>query len=477
MKKYLFIIGFAGMALFTACSTADDLVSEKPIETPPVEEPKETTLLVEARQNSEIPITLGVGQSRGITRSPMNPDGEGNFTTEDGKYLGVFCLATGTQANESNIPTMIKNFKWNTAPADDEDGLIVRMRNVPAQVTTDGSTSNVVFLDSTTLVNPTPTQQEWYYPMGNWLKYNFYAYYPRQAYEVDGKKTLSFSENQVLETYLTIDGSQDVIWGRAHPWNPGTPAEATGFDPYCAKYFRKKRAEVGDENIKNYYPKFVFEHKLAQFRFFVKAASPEVLSNLTSLDMKVTDMYIANAIYSLSLVVAQKDSTKNGTLKMKSVTPSTKKLRIKTNTDADRFDQEAPFEGEDVSYLDHSMPIELAAVDVTAVDGDGNPLDDGYVGYIMLPDPRINNDSFKYQLTLKVNYTVNAVEKTEIIAIDMDPPLIPGSDPEEFGFEAGKIYNIIVNVQSPEKISAKAVLQGWQTYEDDEHNPYIEYNN
>jgi hypothetical protein len=113
MNKYLFILGFVGTALFTACSTADDLVSEKPIETPPVEEPKETTLLVEARQNSEIPITLGVGQSRGITRSPMSPDEEGNFTTEDGKYLGVFCLATGTQANESNIPTMIKNFKWN----------------------------------------------------------------------------------------------------------------------------------------------------------------------------------------------------------------------------------------------------------------------------------------------------------------------------------------------------------------------------
>ena len=246
MKKYLFIIGFAGMALFTACSTADDLAAEKPIETPPVEEPKETSLIVEASQNSEIPITLGVGQSRGLTRAPINPDASGNFETPGGKYLGVFCLATGTQANESNIPTMIKNFKWNTAPADDEDGLIVRMRNVPAQVTTDGSTSNVVFLDSTTLVNPTPTQQEWYYPMGNWLKYNFYAYYPRQPYDVDGKKTLSFSENQVLETYLTIDGSQDVIWGRAHPWNPGTPKEATGFDPYCAKYFRKKRAEVGD---------------------------------------------------------------------------------------------------------------------------------------------------------------------------------------------------------------------------------------
>ena len=109
MKKYLFILGLVGTALFTACSTSDDLISEKPIETPPVEEPKETSLIVEASQNSEIPITLGVGQSRGLTRAPINPDASGNFETPGGKYLGVFCLATGTQAKESNIPTIIKN--------------------------------------------------------------------------------------------------------------------------------------------------------------------------------------------------------------------------------------------------------------------------------------------------------------------------------------------------------------------------------
>ena len=88
----------------------------------------------------------------------------------------------------------------------------------------------------------------------------------------------------------------------------------------------------------------------------------------------------------------------------------------------------------------------------------------GYVGYIMLPDPRINNDEFKYQLTLKVKYTVNAVDKTDIIAIDMVPP--------SGGFIAGKIYNILVNVQSPEQISAKAILQEWDVFPD-----VIEYGN
>lgn len=542
MNKYLFILGFVGTALFTACSTADDLASDKPNETPSVEEPKETSLIVEASQNSEVPITLGVGQSRGLTRAVLNPDdANGNFKTEAGKYLGVFCLATGTQANESNIPTIIKNFKWNTDPAEDEEGLIVRMRNVPAKVTTDGTTSDVAFLDPEAL--PGENSTSYYYPMGNWLKYNFYAYYPWQPEIVDGKTTLSFSESQVLETYLTIDGSQDVIWGRAHPWNPNPSLSEvpTGHDPYCAKYFRLKRAEVGEANIKNYYPKFVFEHKLVQFKFFVKAANATVLTDLMTKNMQVTDMYIANAIYCLSLIVAQKDSTKNGVLKMKSVTPSTKKLRIKTNNaDTDRFDQENPY-GD--AHLDNPLAITtsyvttlvdelqagvalteveanaynsqlsgalkadipLTAAQATAYNTAMTPLTsknegetlsadeanaynatltghksadetltageasafnaaNGYVGYIMLPDPRINNDEFKYQLTLKVKYTVNAVDKTDIIAIDMVPP--------SGGFIAGKIYNILVNVQSPEQISAKAILQEW-----DDSPDVIEYGN
>ena len=47
--------------------------------------------------------------------------------------------------------------------------------------------------------------------------------------------------------------------------------------------------------------------------------------------------------------------------------------------------------------------------------------------------------------------------------------------PPSEGFIAGKSYNIIVRVQSPEEIFATAVLKEWSTYEDNEHNPYILY--
>ena len=99
--------------------------------------------------------------------------------------------------------------------------------------------------------------------------------------------------------------------------------------------------------------------------------------------------------------------------------------------------------------------------------------DTGLVGYIMLAPPSITNDNgFKYHLLVKLKTSDGS---TNTVTIDLEPPVVPESDPEKKDFEAGKIYNIIVNVQSPEVISAKAVLQGWQTYKDDSHNPYIVY--
>ena len=429
MNKYLFILGIVGTALLTACSS-DDLTTVLLPE-------EERTLVVEAGKDSDVPITLGVSSSRGLTRAVVNPDASGNFTTEAGKYLGVFCLATDIQSNvdESVIPEVIRTNNWNTAAEDDKAGLIVRMNNVPAKVTTDGTTSDVTFLDASTLINPTPSVQHYYYPMGNWMKYNFYAYYPRQEKVVDGNTTLSFSANQVLEKYYEIDGSQDIIWGMSDQENATTvdPSTATDADPYCAKYFRLWK-EADEANIENYYPKFEFKHKLMQLRFFVKAANSTVLTDLTSKNMKVVDMSISNAIYRLSLIVANKaEASKNGQLSMMS-SLKTKELGIKEyGLDKNRFRDE---NGDDA--VDAPFAIAVYDVTVTAVDGDGNPTDPGYVGYIMLAPPAVSNDvNFKYTLAVEVNYDKGEGLTTKTLEYELN---------SDDGFKAGQIYNIVVTV-------------------------------
>ena len=450
MKNYLFILGLVGTALFTACSTADDLISEDPNGTPPDDQATETALIAEASQNSDVSIALVAGQSRGYTRAPIDPtdvvDGYGKFHTEDGRYLGVFCLATGKQTGVSYIPSSIKNCDWKESADDD---LVVRLCNVPAKVSADGK---ITFMDPDELFDVSPEEKAhyWYYPMASWLRYNFYAYYPRQD-DVDdeGHQTLSFTSNQAVEKYYTIDGSQDIIWGRSYPWNPETSEEATGHDPYCAKYFRwrEENLEAG-KTIADYFPVIKFEHKLVLFNFSVKANDAAV----TAAGAKVTDMYISNAIYKLSLVVANKKDTltnhQNGKLgyikRDGGKLPQMTRLDIKETSSIynNRFD------GTDAKAMDVTALTEENAQEV---------------GYLMLPSPKVAEDilpDLKYRLVINFVYA----GQPNVADIEMDPPLKPKenpNDPDEYGFEEGKKYSILVNIKSPLEISAKAVLQEW----------------
>ena len=376
MNKYLYILGLVGAALFSACSNSDDLSI---VESPAIDEAKESALIYEAGQNSEVPITLGISQSRGVTRTPLE-------SVDDIDGLAVFCLATGSQ--KANIP-IINN--WFNDKDGELGGLLVRMKNVPATVSSTGEVSYT---------------GHYYYPMTNWMKYNFYAYYPKQD---DSNVTFTSSGNQVSVKFTALDGIHDVIWGRAYPDIPDSE-HATGHDPYCADYFRFNTTSKG--------PQFKFEHKLVQFKFSVKATDAAVTAGA-----KVTDMYISNAIKQLTLIVANK----NDTIRNGKVTPATTKigdLKIKKFVeDVDRFD------GTDGKALTLTTSEQV-------------------VGYLMLPAPpnlsAPGSAGFKYHISGTVKFSD---ESEQDISIYMNPKTqIPGSDPAEYGFESGKIYNILITI-------------------------------
>ena len=233
MNKYLYILGLAGVAFFSACSNSDDLLIE---DSSAVDKAKESVLIYEAGQNSEVPITLGAGQSRGYTRAVLNPtDASGSFNTEGGKSLGVFCLATGYQFPYSDPE--IENHPIENNWATDDTGLIVRMKNAAATVA-DG---NVTFND-----------HDYYYPVGKWMEYNFFAYYPWQEETVtigeEQEKTINITENQVLERYYHIDGSQDIIWGMTDPSNAKYSDAPNYARPFSAGYYLWKKDSIARKN-------------------------------------------------------------------------------------------------------------------------------------------------------------------------------------------------------------------------------------
>ena len=105
--------------------------------------------------------------------------------------------------------------------------------------------------------------------------------------------------------------------------------------------------------------------------------------------------------------------------------PQYKKLRVIIDTDA-ACEADAPF------------AIAVDDVTVTAVDGDGNPNDPGFVGYIMLPPPAVSNvTNFKYTLAVKVNYDKGEGLTTKTLEYELN---------SDDGFKAGQIYNIVVTV-------------------------------
>ena len=385
MNKYLYILGLAGAALFSACSTSDDLSIG---ETPAIDKAKESVLIYEASQDSEEPITLGIGQSRGYTRTPLDTDvdeGFGNFKTESNRFIGVFCLATGTQTG-ADVPDAVASNHWSDDANGQLGGLLVKLKDVPAIVRYSSSTYNFKFWNTTT-----------------------------------GK-----------EEHLTgyeIDGSQDLIWGMAHPENPTHDSEdATYADPYSAKYLLWRKNHLEDKTIDYWYPKFTFEHKLVKFRIFVKAVDNAALTSIKNAQAKITDMYIDNAIYKLKFCVAsQADGFNDCQLAMDgNLATVTKKLGIKKmSSNDDIFNGSTYFTfksyNNDVSNDDYTI---------------------GYIGYIMLPSPELSNDSgFNYQLKMTVNYKDGSVFKDKEITRKI---LSPTTD----GFVAGKTYNIIIRLDS-----------------------------
>ncbi len=377
MNKYLFILGLVGTVVLTACSS-DDL-------TPVLSPEEERTLVVEAGMDSDIPITLGSkgNSSSGMTRTPIVSDANGLFDTPSGQYLGVSCLARGTQAD---APSYIgDDIKWSDAYASSYP-YAKWMTNKPAIVKNDGT---IEFRKEDDL----SVVKHWYYPFGNWYQYDFYAYYPRQA----SVSTIAKSSSVIIN----IDGRQDIIWGKA-----SSDDVVEGVKAYSSKYLRLG----GNE------PQFAFEHKLTQFVFYVKPHSGSV-AQLQTDGIKVTDMKMKEVYKKLKLIIASKD----GNLAEGNISELSEYGDVKLwNGDADAFSGGA-------------KPVVPTSYD---------PLDESthktYIGYAMVPPSALiagkGHSQFKVYILLKDNTDATYREITKVLV------------PPASGYLAGHKYEIVLDI-------------------------------
>ena len=465
MNKYLFIIGFVGTALFTACSTADDLVSEIPSQGLSDEE---KAMIVEAGQDSDVPITIGsLGNRRAMTRTSVESDEHDLFITPDDQYLGVYCLATGLQEGAPSI--------HNVTPESD-DGVVWNgaypysnwMDNIPAIVSKYSAStgplsdateaySYVSFLDPIDLddESPTETSKVYYYPFGNWYHYDFFAYYPRQkkadpsdpkGSDAIGTHTSARSSYVVFE----IDGTQDIIWGKASGDGKSiVDSSNKTVKAYSSKYLRLMKEVDEDHNGTpdnteyEVVPAFTFYHLLTQFVFSIKPHDTDA-SDIFDKGFKVTELSLKDVYKDLRLYVACKpeDTHTMGDLSI-----------ISNNVidiPASKIDDDgSPF------------PIYVAGNE------DNTLLDDNEkeVGYVIVPPSLLISSKThnQYLVNLKMQ------QKDEAGRYPGDdgysgsdvPDTVVQLTPPEGGFSAGHKYNITIEIYNPTNIQATATLADW----------------
>ena len=455
------------MLLFTACSSADDVATDG------LTPEEEAAIIAEANMNSEIPIRLGFGSQSNpssITRAPLESDNDKLFSTPDGKYLGVFCLAQKPQvAVATPGPKAEANIDWNATSslltylmAQNQPAKVVKLEgasNTIGNVTTTEHVSDVQFMDPTTISAPNLADRlvkHYYYPYGNWYNYYFYGYYPWQSSGVtQGAK-------QVTVDYA-LDGTQDIIWGKAIP-TTSTPAATPTSDVdrgFNAKYFRDKQDALTGMNQLEDLPDFEFNHKLAQLRFYIKCTDIRYTTGSYTVDnFKLADLQLKNVPENWTLTVADRTTPANeGKLTWKS--SSVNIPVINTASDNATFDV-----ADDATYV----PIPYSA------DGSAETL----VGYAMIPttDMMVDaiNDGFTYEnapvaAELKKPYiTLTLYIKGETWTSDAQQIQLPVTSQK---FEAGKVYNIILNIPVPVEINARATLDQWgvvSTTTDSEQN-------
>ncbi len=469
MKKYLFILGLIGV-LFTACSSGEDVLSEG------LTQEEQEAIIAEANLPTDVPISLGIGSqsetSTTLTRAPLESDAAGLFTTPSGKYLGVYGLAQKPQITVAT-PGPVAEGSINWATTDASSLMYLMVRNQPAKVVQldagdkignvalTAPACDVQFFDPEDYTK----QKFYYYPYGNWYNYYFYGYYPREASPTE-------TANRISVNY-TINGTQDIIHGKAVP-TVASPTE--GVEGFNAKYLRSLQTDGINELA--HLPGLALEHKLTQLRFYVQCTSAtydaykygeEIGASAPYKKLfQIQNLTLTQVPAGWTLTIADRTTPANeGTLARNgsSLTDIPVKKMALDNTgavDPDNTNDDDVFNQTTPASTRKNIPY------VTATNGK-TPL---LLGYAMIPTTSMMNGvtiTGRQEPTKPyISFTIYAGETKD----DTSGNSIAGSEytpvdqmiavPTD-GLEAGKVYNVILNIPPPEEIHMHATLDQWAT--------------
>lgn len=350
--------------------------------------------------NSNVEIKFG-SKIKG-TRAIVESDDQQNFTLTN---MGLFCLAiakNNLNPNEANIDYTQGSAGYNYSVWVDN-----------AEVKTEKDVGN-----NKTILTWADGKKH-YYPTGNWHKYAFYGYYPKQD-----AANIIYDKKSVSVMFEGLDGTTDIIYGKAEDLN--TPYA------YSAYYFRQ---EGNEDKV----PTVAFAHKLMRLTF---AIQPGGKNKEAAKTMGVTKVEVVKVPTKGTLVLADKDVPANaGSINFD--WNNTADLALKAKTDATSTKQkglEPDFTAYDETNGTKACWVKDDPVDI----GQG----------IMIPVPDYdNNPDYKYQLKITL---INKDGQT----FEPEYPMDLNTNGNEFA--AGTSYKVTMTINGPKEIQLNATLEKWQ---------------
>lgn len=352
--------------------------------------------------NSNVEIKFG-SKIKG-TRAIVESDDQQNFTLTN---MGLFCLAIA----KNNINPNEANIDYTQGSAGYKYSVWVDNAEVQTEKDAVNNKTILTWADG----------NKHYYPTGNWHKYAFYGYYPKQD-----AANFTYEKNRVSVMFEDLDGTTDIIYGKAEDLNTDYA--------YSAYYFRQ---EGNEDKV----PTVAFAHKLMRLTFAIKPGGKDIEAAKT---MGVTKVEVVKVPTKGTLVLADKDAPANAGYINFDWTDENTLLDLPLKAKTDAIGEGAGLEPEFAAY-DATNETKACWVKDNEVNiGQG----------IMIPVPDYETyPDYKYQL------------KITLINKDGQPfePEYP-MDLNTNGakFAAGTSYKVTMTINGPKEIQLNATLENWK---------------
>ena len=393
MKKLFFIPCIIGASLLASCSSESELADNG------ASDALTSTQWSHQIANSNVEIKFG-SKIKG-TRAIVESDDQQNFTLTN---MGLFCLAiakNNINPNEANIDYTKGSTGYNYS---------VWVDNAEVQTENDAVNNKTILTWA--------DGKKHYYPTGNWHKYAFYGYYPKQE-----DANIIYDKNSVSVMFEDLDGTTDIIYGKAEDLNTDYA--------YSAYYFRQ---EGNEDKV----PTVAFAHKLMRLTFAIKPGGKDKEAAKT---MGVTKVEVVKVPTKGTLILADKDAPANaGYINFDWTTTADLALKAKTDAIGTGEGLEPEFTAYDATNETKACWVKDDEVNI----GQG----------IMIPVPDYDtNPDYKYQLKITLINKDGQVFEPEY-------PMDLNTNGNEFA--AGTSYKVTMTINGPKEIQLNATLEKWQ---------------